>query len=282
MLDRFFLAIVALVATSGAVAQSDWIRSRAAQAADLEFPTEAKTLGFFSAVENSIFKPEGSGPFPAVVFFHTCGGIDHSRNRYWMEAALARGYAVLILDSLGPRGLKTVCDVTPLSDKQGVNLIRGLKDAMDALAHLRKLPFIVGDRLALVGFSWGAMAGLYASGKAYAGSFSARRYAAVASFYPYCGPYLQIDTDRPLLVLMGEADDETPPATCLGGLQTLKAIGAPVDWHVYPGATHSWDTFREVVKTTNRGLTVRYVPNSKVRDESAARLFAFLDQHLRQ
>ncbi len=106
------------------------------------------------------------------------------------------------------------------------------------------------------------------------------RFAAVASFYPGCGSFLQYDTDRPLLVLMGAADDESPPASCVRGLEWLKERDAPVQWQVVPEATHSWDTDREIVRTTNRSVRVKYVPNVTIRDESARRLFEFLDANL--
>ncbi len=155
-----------------------------------------------------------------------------------------------------------------------------MKDAVDALDHLAKLPEVDATRIALVGFSWGAMVAKYAASRSLASTFSPRRFAAVASFYPGCGSFLQYDTDRPLLVLMGAADDESPPASCVRGLEWLKERDAPVQWQVYPEVTHSWDTDREIVRTTNRGVRVKYVPNVTIRDESARRLFEFLDANL--
>jgi tripartite-type tricarboxylate transporter receptor subunit TctC/predicted esterase len=259
---------------------SDEPRRRATLARDLHLPSETRTLGRFNDVANQIFRPEGRGPFPAIVYLHTCGGINIDRNAYWTQAALKQGYAVLVLDSLGPRRVDTMCDMLPYQDKSGVNLYRGLKDTADALEHLAKLPEIDSRRIALVGFSWGAMVAKYAAGSSLAVLFTPRRYAALASFYPGCGPYLQFDTDRPLLLLLGELDDESPPEPCVTGMGWLKERGAPVEWEVYPGATHAWDEFREVVRKTNRGIQVRYVPNPQVREESARRLFEFLDRHL--
>lgn len=265
-----------VVEESGMRAQIvDNVRRRAALASDLEFARDARPLGRYSDVANQLFKPAGAGPFPAIVYLHTCGGIDFARNRYWTEAALQRGYAVLVVDSLGPRGVRTLCD-TFAQGRGGVNTYRGLKDAVDALEHLAKLPYIDAKRVSLVGFSWGAGIGMFASSSTFGPVFSPRRFAAVAAFYGFCGS-LRHDTDVPLIVLMGAADDETPPSDCIATLTVLKPAGAPVDWELYSGATHSWDTDREIVKTTNRGIQVRYVPNPKVTDESARRLFAFLD-----
>ena len=98
-----------LFASSAAMAQSySQFTSRIPQYADLNFPTEAKTLSFFSSVSNAIFKPEGDGPFPAVVLVHTCGGIQpHLSDR--AKELIAAGFVVLVQDSYGTRGHTTFC-----------------------------------------------------------------------------------------------------------------------------------------------------------------------------
>jgi len=48
-------------------------------------------------------------------------------------------------------------------------MTRGVKDVLDAAAHLKTLPFIEQARIATIGFSWGAMAGLLAGSPHYAG-----------------------------------------------------------------------------------------------------------------
>ena len=65
------------------------------------------------------------------------------------------------------------------------------------------------------------------------------RFAAVVSFYPGCftirppvGAPFEIvnpDIDRPLLVLMGDKDTETPPGECVSKLELARAAGAPVE-----------------------------------------------------
>jgi dienelactone hydrolase len=273
-------ALVAAAVSLGAAGQSpQYLRDRAASAPDLAF-TEAKTLRFFSTFPNSVFKPEGDGPFPAIVAFHTCGGVDTYRSRYWTEAALEHRYVVLVVDSLGPRGLTTVCDTFPIHDKGGVNIYRGVKDAFDAKAHLEKLRFVDRDRIALVGFSWGAMVGLLAATDSAAQAFGTP-FGAVASFYPLCGaPYFRADITQPLLVLMGERDDEVDLPNCFYFLDRLKGAAPQVETRLYPGATHAWDNERLLEKTTSRGVFVRYVPNPEVTRESRRDLFAFLAKHL--
>ena len=276
---RVAAALFAAALSLGAGAQPQYFKERAASAPDLVFG-EPKTLRFFSTLHNAVFKPDGAGPFPAIVHFHTCGGIDAYRGRYWTEAALEQGYVVLVLDSLGPRGLSTLCDTFAFNDKGGVNIYRGVKDAFDAKAHLEKLAFVDPNRIALVGFSWGAMAGILAATESAREAFG-KPFRAIASFYPGCPrPLLQMDIARPLLVLMGELDNEVNLPNCVAWLEQVNRATLPVESRTYAGATHSWDTDRFIQKTTNRGIQVQYVPNAEVTRESRRDLFAFLARHL--
>jgi dienelactone hydrolase len=273
-----FVALAAISLAAGAQ-RPQYLKDRASTAPDLAF-SEPKTLRFYSRLHNSVFKPDGAGPFPAIVHFHTCGGIDAYRGRYWTEAMLESGYVVLVLDSLGPRGLSTLCDTSPFSDKSGVNIYRGVKDAFDAKAHLEKLPFVDAERVALVGFSWGAMAGILAATDSSSQAFG-KPFRAIASFYPGCArPLFQPDIARPLLVLMGDLDNEVNLPGCVDWLDHLKRTSLPVESRMYAGASHSWDTDRFIQKTTNRGIQVQYIPNAEVTRESRRDLFAFLSKHL--
>jgi len=164
-----------------------------------------------------------------------------------------------------------------------------VRDALQAAEHLRKLPYADRDRVAFVGFSWGAMVGLLASGESWGNSLRVgERFRAVVAFYPGCfeirppsgRPYqlVQSDVDTPVLVLMGNLDTETPPQECTTRLEPLKAAGRPVDWHIYPEATHCWDcqNLDRFRKTDSRGNAVEYRYNKDVSKDSADRLFAFL------
>jgi dienelactone hydrolase len=241
----------------------DGLRAQAAAYADLKF-SNARSLGFFSTLGNSVFRPDGVGPFPALVLVHTCGGIN-DRSTYWTETFLKRGYAVLVIDSLGPRDVKTNCG----RPRRRVTPARGVKDAFDALGHLQKLDVVDARRIGLVGMSWGGAVGHRASSKLWAEALSGgSRFGAIATLYGNCrtpsgNNHLRDDVDRPLLVLMGDADTETPPTDCMPKLHILKERGAPVEWHVYPGATHAWDRH-----------------SKEATDDSGRRIFDFMERHL--
>src|SRR5436853_7755471 len=62
-----------------------------------------------------LFRPEGQGPFPAVVALHNCTGLHNSagtfgaRYRDWGERLAKSGYVVLMPDSNGSRGAGSQC-----------------------------------------------------------------------------------------------------------------------------------------------------------------------------
>lgn len=261
-------------------------------AADLSFPAQPSPLAADTPVAMALFKPEGEGPFPALVLVHQCGGLgrENWRNQSmleWARQAVARGYVALLVDALGPRGVQSVC----MGPRNGVTFARGVTDALQAVDHLRSLPYVARDRVAIAGWSWGAMVATLSSSRT--GRYYARRgptFAAAVAFYPGCftirpqgsAPYeiVNRDVDRPLFVLLGGRDVETPPADCVTRLEAAKAGGAPVEWHEYPEATHCWDCrnldgFRKV---DIRGTTVEYRYDADATADSARRMFEFLER----
>jgi dienelactone hydrolase len=228
--------------------------------------------------------------FPALIIVHTCGGI-RQHIAYWRKEAVRRGYVALVLDSFSSRGSPACRPLPPVSPA------RGVKDLFDAAEHLRTFPFVDKSRIAVLGMSWGAMRGLEAASP----SFVARAglppatLSAVVSLYPACHipafgsrpagvDILQPDVATPTLVLMGGQDHETPPEHCISRLEALKERGAPVEWHVFPNATHCWDCSdqhnQRRAPPWAGGRSVVYLYDAKVTDESADRAFDFLSRHL--
>ena len=265
-------------------------------AADLELPQEPTYLGVFSSPKLALYKPDGPGPFPAIILLHQCGGLRSVNGTWqnmsvlgWAKEAVARNYVALVLDSLGPRGADSVC----FGVKGGVNFPRGVRDAFQAQQHLQKMPFVDRRRIAFVGFSWGAMVGIMATSKTWASALSdGGSFRAVVAFYPGCfdirpasgNPYAVIneDIETPLLVLMGALDTETPPVECTSRLEAVKKSNAPVDWTVYQDATHCWDcqNLNGFRKTDFRGTAVEYRYNGDATKQSVERMFGFLKQTL--
>src|SRR5690242_2816383 len=70
----------------------------ASLAPDLDLPAEPAYLGAFSAPKMALYKPQGSGPFPAIVILHPCGGLRSLSGPWqnmailgWAKEAVSRG-----------------------------------------------------------------------------------------------------------------------------------------------------------------------------------------------
>jgi dienelactone hydrolase len=94
---------------------------------------------------------------------------------------------------------------------------------------------------------------------------------------------------RPLLVLVGEADDWTPAAKCREMVEAMRGRGADATIVTYPGAYHYFDVERQPlevlthVENDNRpggsGATVSY--QAEAATDARARIETFLARHLR-
>ena len=193
-----------------------------------------------SSVElaGELYRPPGNGPFPAAVLLHGCAGRPSREAENFEGAYYARlGYALLIVDSFGPRGVAQRCDlgVGPPVDR--------VMDAYGALLYLARLPFIDAARIAVVGYSQGGDAALSAVKLDGVQSHFDRQLRAVIAYYPWCEVSLAA-VSAPTLVLIGELDEATPAANCREMMARHSGAGAPLRLVVYPNAHHSFDSVR--------------------------------------
>lgn len=263
------------------------------KAPDIALPSEPIDISTVQEPRLALYKPKGDGPFPALVLMHQCGGLGRPDGPWknmsmleWAREGVARGYVVLQMDSLNPRNVGSVCQ----GPKNDVFPSRGIRDALLAASHVRKLPFVDPKRVAYAGFSWGGGVGLGISTRRSAELLGVpERYDAVASVYPPCvyypkngAPYTAImpGIDKPLLVLLGGKDDETPPGDCTRLLTPLKDAGEKVEWHLYPDATHCWDckNLHGRTKTDIKGTLVEYLHDEAVTKDSIKRTFEFFEK----
>ena len=219
--------------------------------------------GAVEHIPTVIARPDGPGPFPAVVILHDCSGLGPGSSGApgrWSRELVARGYVVLMPDSFTTRGHPGgVCtDASP--SRREVGPARRRIDAYAALAHARSLPFVDGRRVGVMGGSHGGSTTLVVMAAPESGGESLAQdrrggFAAAVALYPGCraalgswrsdgsGTYRAV---APLLILIGEKDDWTPAAPCVELARSSRATQHPVDIVVYPGAHHSFDSDRPV------------------------------------
>ena len=202
------------------------------------------TPGTPATIDATFVRPEGAGPFPAVVQLHGCGGLEAQSYR-WARWFADHGYVALVVDSFGPRQVKGDCRSGPNEPP----ITARFDDAFGALRYLQARPDVRADRVAAIGWSQG---GVYAMSVINGPSLErARRrgvelpavgFAAAIGVYPGgCFSLVKEQVIRPLLVLIGEADDWTPAAKCREMVDAMRSRGADATIVTYPGAYHYFD-----------------------------------------
>jgi dienelactone hydrolase len=185
---------------------------------------------------------------PAVVVLHSCAGVQPSLAR-WALDLNRMGYAALVLDSFGGRGVADVC-----LGREPVSIPSRLIDAYRAAALLASHPRIDPHRIALMGFAHGGWVANWASHTPFQRRFmpaGAPQFAAYLAVYPEgCNFRVKDEADMsggPLRIFDGAADDWTPIAACRAYVERMREAGRDVSLVAYDGAMHAFDvsTFAE-------------------------------------
>lgn len=224
----FFAAlVVAALGMPEAYSDVEHFPSAAMERADGSGQVATQIWGHFD-------KPSGSGPFPAVVLMHGCSGL-HQTTARWAAILNEAGYATLVLDSFGPRSVFSACS----SASNKASPAKRALDAYGALAFLLRQPDIAPSKIALAGWSHGAIAALGAVAASGISTRFDRKFAAAIAFYPYC--IADRSYELPVLLLIGEADDWIPAAPCKTMFEKNAGQGGMLEIVTYAGARHGFD-----------------------------------------
>jgi len=195
-------------------------------------------------------RPQGPGPFPAVVLLHGCHGVSES-NHEWSRWFRDQGYVALVVDSWGPRGHDKTCapNLPNLRNVPDISNTERFDDAVGALRWLHSRPYVDRSRIGVIGWSNG---GVFAIALVNGPSLERQRrrgvvlpepgFRASVGVYPG-GCYSLVDelVTRPLLVLIGDADDWTIPGPCVAMVDAMRRRGADARVVLYPQAYHYFD-----------------------------------------
>jgi dienelactone hydrolase len=234
---------------------------------------QSPLVGGPQALQGYLRLPVGPGPSPAVVLLHGCGGGWRGVDERWGKLLAAWGYVTLTVDSFGTRGITSACTGPPPPT---------LYDAYRALNFIVGQSSVDPSRVAVMGFSQGAMLALLAVERGEIERSSREKFRAAIGFYPPCLG-LKGNMTAPTLILIGELDDWTPANECRNlaegrddwGVSREKAQGIPIELTVYPGAYHDFDVphFRTPEKLLGHHLEF----NEEARDRSVDAVRKFLD-----
>ena len=228
-----------------------------------------------------------------VIALHGCGGLYASvgprkgqltaRHQVTADWLVAEGYNVVFPDSLTPRGETELC--TQKMGGRKVDQTQRRADALAAVTWVAAQPWAKADRIALLGWSHGGSAVLAATDlKRQDVRNQAVQPVLAVAFYPGCTATLKSNyqPSAPLVLMLGEKDDWTPPQPCVA---LGKAVGAEVN--VYPDSYHGFDSptgevrlRTDVPNGVNPGQGVHVGPNPIARDQSYGRLKQLLAKTL--
>ena len=230
------------------------------------------------SVPVTVARPQGAGPFPAVVMMHDCSGLGPRSSgapARWTRMLVERGYVVITPDSFATRGFPDGVCTDSSRRRLDVGPQRRVQDAFEALGYAQRLPYVDARRVGIMGGSHGGATTLTAMGQ--------HGFRAGVALYPRCsGVAPGYSPPSPLLILAGELDDWTPAEECrrlAGGNVTLK---------IYPGAHHSFDSDRPVSFVAARinpsapgGRGATTGGNAAAWQDAIEQVTAFFDRHLK-
>jgi dienelactone hydrolase len=215
----------------------------------------------------TLYRPEGPGPFPAVVALHDCGGVLHrpvaTAQLYdqWADLLVSHGFVVLFPDSFGSRGLGTQCRV---HERKARSSRERVTDANAARRWLQGQSFVRGDHISLMGWASGGTSTLWTVRPAAAPKDGSADFRSAVALYPGCRR-LRItawSARVPTLILAGSADDWEPAAVCQQMVAGAHGRSASVQIIVYPGAHHEFDR-RNAPLRVRTGLAHTADPSGK-------------------
>jgi dienelactone hydrolase len=192
-----------------------------------------------------LYRPEGAGPFPAVVALHNCDGLAGRRTpfarryRDWGERLVAAGYVVLFPDSFGSRNLGPQCNAGRALRSGRERVI----DAESARHWLQMQDYVAADRISLIGWANGAVAALWTVRPRAAKKDDKPDFRSAVAFYPGCRRLRDTawSARMPTLILIGAKDDWTPASACEQMVAGARGRTARAAITVYPGAYHDFD-----------------------------------------
>ena len=224
-----------------------------------------------------------------VIALHGCGGLYatvgsrkgqlNARHQAMADLLVAEGYNVVLPDSLTPRGETELC--TQKIGTRKIDQTERRADVLGTLAWVAAQPWAQPGRIALLGWSHGGSAVLSSTDASRADVRGQSVKPAVAvAFYPGCAAALKsgYKPSAPLVLMLGEKDDWTPPGPCIALGQ---AVGAEVN--VYADSYHDFDNpvgevrvRKDVPNGVNPGQGVHVGGHPVAREQSRKELLAAL------
>jgi carboxymethylenebutenolidase len=209
-----------------------------------------------------VAKPEGEGPFPAVIMIHEFWGLNESIVGK-ADLLAEEGYLVIAPDTFRgsttgwiPRAIYQVISARP----ENINA-----DLDSVYAWLESQSDVDRERIAIAGFCYGGRTALTYS-------LHNNRLAATVIFYgsPETDPEILKSLPGPVLGIFGGADQSIPVSQVEAFDAALAEAGVPHDITVYEGQPHAFVRDAEGIKAGG------------AQGEAWNEMLTFLEAHLKQ
>ena len=194
-----------------------------------------------------LFRPDGDGPFPAVVINHGSERLPGDK-RGQASFYVPHGFVVFVPHRRGQGQSADVAEYVVNHAADHARLVAELAttqtdDVMSAVEYVRSLPYVDRTRVAVAGCSFGGIMSL----------FAAERGTGIQAVVDFAGgamswaqaPELQARMKQaaraaqvPVFFVQAENDFDTTPSLVLS--EEMRRAGKPVRVHVFPpnGVTH--------------------------------------------
>lgn len=229
-----------------------------------------------------------------VIALHGCGGLYatagsrkgqlNARHQAMADLLVSEGYNAVFPDSLTPRGEIELC--TQKIGSRKIDQTERRADVLGTLAWVATQPWAQPNRIALLGWSHGGSAVLSSTDATRSDVRNLAVKPAIAvAFYPGCAAATKsgYKPSAPLVLMLGEKDDWTPPAPCIA---LGKEVGAEVN--LYADSYHDFDNpvgevrlRKDVPNGVNPGQGVHVGANPVAREQAYARLKVVLAKALK-
>jgi dienelactone hydrolase len=183
---------------------------------------------------------QGSGRLPAVILVHGSGGFNANVD-LWDQQFGPLGISTFAMDSFTGRGI-----VSTVIDQSQLGRLNMIVDLYRSLSALASHPRVDPNRIAVIGFSRGAQATLYASLKRFHKLWNPGGIdpAAYIAFYSPCITTYIDDTDvsdHPIRMFHGISDDYVEIGPCRSYFQRLKQRAKDVEMTEYQDTWHAFN-----------------------------------------
>lgn len=192
------------------------------------------------SIDAMLYKPDAAARGAVVVVNATPGWSDFREGQY-ARALSSAGYAVLAIDTYGPRGITGI-----QSDNAKLSTFAQARDALAAKKYLVSIGY-PADRMAVMGTGRGGTIALLVADRTFVQN-EGERFAAAMAISASC--IFRPKTPKPasrVFIAIGAKDDVAGVQPCKDFANEFANAGGHIDVKVYPGASSGFDGHPDVL-----------------------------------